>query len=134
MFAPIEIPYDCVMLFNTAKLKPDVDFDDIELALGELCSTVKETYGDEPGGFLAGQVFKFAGFISDEGSVGEYGEEGEHVAIVTYWNSFEQHETSHADDMFKQKFAVLAEMCTEIKELGYELLWQGASPQASVSS
>lgn len=33
------------MLFNTVRLKPGVTFDDVELAVGELCSVVKDTYG-----------------------------------------------------------------------------------------
>jgi hypothetical protein len=125
MYDPVKIPFESVMLFNVIKLKPGVDFDDVEMAMAEMCSVVKESYGDDDGGFIAGQVFKYAGFISEQGSVGEYGEEGEHLAIVTYWKSFEQHETSHADHIFLEKFSALGEMCTETKELGYELLWQG---------
>jgi hypothetical protein len=44
---------------------------------------------------------------------------------VTYWRSFEEHERSHADATFNAKFSALATMCTESKELGYEMLWQG---------
>jgi len=125
MFNAVEIPFESVMLFNIVKLKSDVDMDDVEMAMGEMCNTVKETYGNEQGGFIAGQVFKYAGFISEEGSVGETNQEGEHLAIVTYWKSFDQHEVSHADKVFKEKFDNLAAYCTETKELGYELLWQG---------
>lgn len=125
MFNPITIPFDSVMLFNIVRLKEGVTMDEVELALGEMCNVVKNTYGDDEGGFIAGQVFKYAGFISDEGSVGDNGEEKDHIAIVTYWSSFEQHERSHADTVFLEKFSALAEMCTETKELGYELLWQG---------
>lgn len=125
MFGTIEIPFESVMLFNVVRLKPGVDMDDVNLAMGEMCNTVKETYGTPEGGFIAGQVFKYAGFISKEGSVGEAGPEGEHLVIVTYWKSFDQHEASHADATFKEKFSALAEMCTDTKELGYEMLWQG---------
>jgi hypothetical protein len=45
--------------------------------------------------------------------------------IVTYWRSFDAHERSHADDVFNKKFAKLATMCSETKELGYDMLWQG---------
>ena len=127
MFGSIEIPFGSVMLFNVVKLKAGVEVDDVELAVGEMCNTVKNNYGDENGGFIAGQVFKYAGFISDEGSVGQTGEEGEHMAIVTYWKSFDHHEMSHSDQAFKDKFSKLVEFCTETKELGYELLWQGNS-------
>jgi len=129
MYDPVKIPFESVMLFNVVKLKAGVDFDDVEMAMAEMCSVVKENYGDDKGGFIAGQVFKYAGFISDEGSVGDAGTEGEHLAIVTYWKSFDQHETSHADSIFLEKFSALGEMCTETKELGYELLWQGMAGQ-----
>lgn len=121
MFGPITVPYECVMLYNVARLKDGIDFDDVEFALGEMCNHVKETYD----GFIAGQVYRYAGFISDEGSVGEYGAEGDHIAIVTYWKSFEEHEQSHKDLPFKQAFSGLMEYCIDTKELGYNLLWQG---------
>jgi hypothetical protein len=44
---------------------------------------------------------------------------------VTYWKSFEQHEKSHADKLFKDKFSALLEHVDEADELGYKLLWQG---------
>lgn len=126
MFEPITLPFGARMLLNTVKLKPGVSFDDVELAVGEMCNVVKETYGGDKGGFLAGQVFRFAGFVSDEGSIGGPAPAEEHYAIVTYWRSFEEHERSHADQTFHSKFEALAEMCTESKEFGYEMLWQGA--------
>lgn len=127
MFDAIAIPFGARMLFNTVKLKPGVNFDDVELALGEMCNVVKATYGGNKGGFIAGQVFRFSGFISDEGSLNTAGAVDDHVAIVTYWRSFEEHEKSHADALFKSKFAALAALCTDSKELGYEMLWQGES-------
>jgi hypothetical protein len=45
--------------------------------------------------------------------------------IVTIWRSFDAHERSHADDVFNKKFAKLATMCSETKELGCDMLWQG---------
>ena len=65
--------------------------------------------------------------MSDEGSLSTRGAIDDHVAIVTYWRSFEEHEKSHADSTFKSKFAALAELCTDSRELGYEMLWQGTS-------
>jgi heme-degrading monooxygenase HmoA len=109
------------MLYNTATLKSGIDFDDVEFALAEMCSLVKETYPD----FIAGQVFKFEGFISTEGTVGSDSKDKEHIAIVTYWKSFEAHEESHANEKFKQAFTNLMQYCTDTKELGYKLLWQG---------
>jgi hypothetical protein len=108
-------------------LKAGVTFEDVEMAVGELCSVVKKTYGGEKGGFLAGQVFKFSGFLSSEGSLTESRTTDDHYAIVTYWRSFEDHERSHADELFNKKFGALAAMCSDTKELGYDMLWQGAA-------
>ena len=129
MFDAISIPFGSKMLFNTVKLKPGVQMEDVELALGEMCNTVKNTYGGDKGGFIAGQVFKFSGVASSEGSLTAPKGADDHIVIVTYWRSFEEHERSHADHVFKEKFAALAKMCTDTQELGYELLWQGV-PEA----
>lgn len=125
MFSPVSIPFGAKMLFNTATVKPGVDFGDVELALGEMCNVVKDTYGGDKGGFIAGQVFEFSGFVSDEGSLSDSRTAEKHIAIVTYWRSFEEHEKSHADTVFKEKFAALAKLCVDSKELGYNMLWQG---------
>lgn len=126
MFSPVTIPFGAKMLFNTATIKPDVPFEDVEVALAEMCNVVKDTYGGDKGGFIAGQVYEFSGFVSDEGSLSDSRSAKKHIAIVTYWKSFEEHERSHADKAFKEKFAALAELCVESKELGYNMLWQGA--------
>ena len=68
MFNPITIPFGAAMLYNVVKLKPGVSTDDVEMAIGEMCNVVKNTYGDEVGGFIGGQVFKYTGFVSAEGS------------------------------------------------------------------
>ena len=125
MFDPVSIPFGAKMLFNTIKPKPGVSLDEVELALGEMCSVVKNTYGGAKGGFIAGQVFKFSGFVSDGGSLNESRADDDHIAIVTYWRSFQEHEKSHADEVFNSKFSALAEMCSDSRELGYEILWQG---------
>ena len=125
MFNPVTIPFGCVMLSNVVKLKEGLTAEDVELALGEMCNVVKNTYGNDNGGFIAGQVFKYTGFVSTEGSFDDENKTEPHLLIVTYWNSFEQHEKSHADHTFKEKFAVVAEMCEDTYELGYQMLWQG---------
>ena len=133
MFAPIEIPFGCVMMFNVVDLKDGVTVEDVELVLGEMCNVVKNNYGDDNGGFIAGQVYKYSGFVSEEGSVGEAAKDNEvaakikqgELAIVTFWKSFEQHEKSHADRLFKEKFQELADFCDETYELGFQMLWQG---------
>ena len=138
MFNPLTIPFGSKMLFNVVKLKPEYSIEDAELAMGEMCNLVKNTYRDS-GGFIAGQVFNYAGFISDEGSLGgaENAEDHsqsatlaqDHLVIITYWQSFEQHEQSHADDAFNEKFSALLDMCEDTFEIGYDMLWQG-EPEA----
>ena len=76
--------------------------------------------------FVAGQVFRFSGFVSDQGSLNATRTADEHYVIVTYWRSFEEHEKSHADKTFRDKFSALAALCTDTQELGYDMLWQGA--------
>lgn len=130
MFGPITIPYGARMLFNTVTLAPGVTYDDVELTLAEMCSVVKDTYGGDKGGFIAGQVFRFSGFVSDQGSLGDAHAAEHDLVIVTYWRSFEEHERSHADAVFRDKFAQLARRCSRTTELGYELLWQGEAASA----
>lgn len=133
MFGPITIPYGGKLLFNTLKLKPGVTYDDIELALAEMCNVVKETYGGDKGGFIAGQVFRLSGFVSAEGSLGGTHGIDHDVVIATYWRSFDEHERSHADSVFKAKFSALGELCVETQELGYEMMWQGAPEGAPIN-
>jgi len=125
MFNPLSIPFGCVMLYNVVKLKEGVSEEDVQLALGEMCNVVKNTYGNDKGGFIGGQVYKFSGFVSDEGSITSKKQTEDHITIVTYWQSFEQHEKSHADKAFKEKFEVLGQYASETYEIGYEMLWQG---------
>ncbi|MCL4182306.1 MAG: hypothetical protein KJ011_02545 [Burkholderiaceae bacterium] len=134
MFGPITVPFGAKMLFNAVKLKPGVSMDDVELAVGEMCNVVKETYGGDKGGFVAGQVFRFAGFASEEGSLGGARDADHDIAIVTYWRSFAEHERSHADAVFKARFAALAELCTDSRELGYDMLWQGEPETAGAAA
>lgn len=132
MFHPITIPFGCVMLFNVIDLKEGVTVEDVELVLGEMCNVVKNNYGDDNGGFIGGQVYKNAGFVSDEGSLASDTSGEKRISqsmgdlvIVTYWNSFDQHEKSHADKLFNEHFSKLADFCDATFEVGYDMLWQG---------
>ena len=125
MFEPITIPFGAVMMFNLVKLKDGVAIEDVELALGEMCNVVKNTYGDEKGGFIGGQVFENTGFVSKEGSIDASKMTEDNIVIMTYWKSFDQHEKSHADHVFKEKFDKVAEYCSDTYEVGYKMLWQG---------
>ena len=130
MFEPITIPFGVVMLYNVIKLKPDANTEDVELALGEMCNVVKNTYGDEEGGFIGGQVFEYTGFVSEQGSFDPSKNSEDHLVIMTYWRSFEQHEKSHADSVFKERFSALAEYCSDTYEMGYKMLWQGVPEES----
>ena len=125
MFEPITIPFGVVMLFNVLKVKDGVKIEDVELALGEMCNVVKNTYGNEDGGFVGGQVFEYTGFVSEQGSFDPDKKRDDHLAIMTYWKSFEQHERSHADAVFKERFSHLTGYCSDTYEMGYKMLWQG---------
>jgi hypothetical protein len=125
MFEPITIPFGCVMLFNVVKLKEGVAMEEVELALGEMCNVVKNTYGDDKGGFIGGQVYQYSGFISEQGSFDATKMSEDHLVIATYWQSFEQHEKSHADSVFKARFDAVKDFCEETYEIGYKMLWQG---------
>lgn len=122
MFNPLTVPYGVKMMYNVVKLKPSYTIEDAEQAIGDMCNVVKNTYADD--GFRGGQVWSYAGFVSEEGSTDPQ-PEASHLAILTFWDSFEQHERSHADTAFKERFDALLEMTEETFELGYDMLWQG---------
>jgi len=121
MFGPITIPYDSVMLLNECRFKDGHAFEDVEMAIAEVCSRTKDTQDN----FIAGQVFSYEGFVSPEGSLGNYGDESNHFLLVTYWKDFDSHEKSHRVEEIKNAFSDLLEFCSETKELGYNLEWQG---------
>jgi hypothetical protein len=131
MFDPIHIPFGCVMLFNVVRLKEDAILADVEWALGEICSVVTDNFGGDNGGFIGGQFFKYNGFVSEAGSFDPDKTTEDHIVIITYWRSFDHHENSHADELFREKFSALSEYCEEIYEVGYEMLWQGMPDNSS---
>ncbi len=124
MFSPITVPYGAKMLFNTFKLKQGVNFDDVELAVGEVCNFVTAAYGGE-GGFLGGQIFRFSGAMDADHLAGENAARSDQIAIITYWRAFEDHERSHRDGVFQSKFGALLTLCSEQQETAYEMMWQG---------
>lgn len=46
MFTPITIPSGVKMLFNTVRLGPGVELEEVEMALGEMCADSKK-FGDD---------------------------------------------------------------------------------------
>ncbi len=89
----------------------------------KLIQLLKTKYGEnlEEGSLGGTQIDQHveSGCLSDE-----------HLVIVTYWKSFDQHEKSHADPVFKEKFSALMALCEDTFEIGYEMLWQG-EPEAA---
>jgi hypothetical protein len=93
-----------------------------------LCENVK-TYHSETG-FVGGFVCLNRGDVSNEGStIGQAVEsdlKGKEALIVTFWNTFEDHERSHRSDTFQPLFKDVLELCENgNEEIAYEMLWSG---------
>jgi len=78
------------------------------------------------GGFVAMN----SGQVSNEGStVGQAVDspmKGKEALIVTFWQSFEDHEKSHRSDTFQPLFAKVLELCENgNEEIAYNMLWSG---------
>lgn len=119
---------DGVVTVNRVILKPGYDIDELELRVAELCENVK-TYHSETG-FVGGFVAMNSGRISNEGStVGQPVEsplKGREALIVTFWQSFGDHEWSHRSATFQPLFAKVLEMCENgNEEIAYSMLWSG---------
>jgi hypothetical protein len=121
-------PYNGVITVNRIVIKPEFTVDDLQERVAELCENVK-TYHSETG-FIGGFVALNSGLISNEGST-----TGQAVAsdmkdrealIVTFWNSFKEHERSHRSDTFQPLFAKVLDLCENgNEEIAYEMLWSG---------
>jgi hypothetical protein len=119
---------DGVVTVNRVILKPAYTVDDLEERVAMLCENVK-TYHSTTG-FLGGMVVLNSGMISNEGST-----VGQAVAspfkdrealIVTFWNSFEEHEASHRSPTFQPLFRQVLELCENgNEEVAYRMLWSG---------
>ncbi|MBI2240831.1 MAG: ligand-binding protein SH3 [Magnetospirillum gryphiswaldense] len=121
-------PSDGIVTVNRVVLKPQYDVDDLQERVAMLCENVK-TYHSETG-FVGGFVCLNAGFISNEGStIGQATQsplKDREALIVTFWNSFADHEQSHRSDTFQPLFRDVLELCENgNEETGYHLLWQG---------
>ena len=121
-------PYNGVVTVNRVILKPAYSVDDLQERVAELCENVK-TYHSETG-FVGGFVALNSGMISNEGStVGQSVENelaGKESLIVTFWNSFADHEKSHRSKTFQPLFKRVLELCENgNEEIAYEMLWSG---------
>jgi len=121
-------PYNGVVTVNRVILKPEYSVDDLQERVAELCENVK-TYHSETG-FVGGFVALNSGMISNEGStIGQAvdsGFAGREAMIVTFWNSFDDHEQSHRSETFQPLFKRVLELCENgNEEIAYEMLWSG---------
>ncbi len=123
-------PHDGVVTINRVILKPEYTLDELQERVAILCENVK-TYHSETG-FVGGFVALNSGAISNEGStIGQNVEsplKGKEALIVTFWNSFTDHEESHKSDTFQPLFRNVLELCENgNEEIAYDMLWSGAA-------
>ncbi|MDT8404229.1 ligand-binding protein SH3 [Sulfuriflexus sp.] len=123
-------PHDGVVTVNRVILKAEYSVDDLQERVAVLCENVK-TYHSETG-FVGGFVCLNRGDISNEGStIGKAVEsdlKGKEALVITFWNSFEDHEESHRSETFQPLFQNVLELCENgNEEIAYDMLWSGAA-------
>jgi hypothetical protein len=121
-------PYNGVVTINRVILKPEYSVDDLQERVAELCENVKTYHSDT--GFVGGFVALNSGEISNEGStIGQAVAsplKGKEAMIVTFWNTFEDHERSHRSETFQPLFKNVLELCENgNEEIAYDMLWSG---------
>ena len=121
-------PNDGVVTINRVILKPEYSVDDLQERVAFLCENVKTYHSDT--GFVGGFVALNSGMVSNEGStIGQAVEsemKGKEALIVTFWNTFEDHEKSHRSDTFQPLFQQVLDLCENgNEEIAYEMLWSG---------
>ena len=121
-------PHNGVVTVNRVILKPEYTIEDLEERVAILCENVK-TYHSTTG-FVGGFVCLNSGQVSNEGStVGQAVEsplKGREALIVTFWNTFGDHEESHRSETFQPLFEKVIEVCENgNEEIAYEMLWSG---------
>ena len=126
-------PHDGVVTINRVILKPEYTMDDLQERVAFLCENVK-TYHSTTG-FVGGFVCLNSGDVSNEGStIGQAVEsdlKGREALIITFWNTFEDHEESHRSETFQPLFQQVLECCENgNEEIAYEMLWSGAAYSA----
>jgi len=119
---------DGIVTVNRVILKPEYSVDDLEERVATLCENVKTYHSDT--GFVGGFVVLNSGMISNEGStIGQAVQsplKDKEALIVTFWQSFEQHEASHRSSTFQPLFQKALEICQNgNEEIAYKMLWSG---------
>lgn len=123
-------PPDGVVTVNRVVLRPGYTVDDLEERVALLCENVKTWHSET--GFIGGFVCLNSGRISNEGStVGQAVASplaGREALIVTFWNSFAEHEQSHRSPTFQPLFRDVLDLCENgNEEIAYSMLWQGSA-------
>jgi len=113
---------------NRVVLKPQYTIDDLQERVAMLCENVKTYHSDT--GFVGGFVALNSGQISNEGSsIGQAVDsecKDKEALIITFWDSFDQHEASHKSETFQPLFAEVLDLCENgNEEIAYTMLWQG---------
>jgi hypothetical protein len=122
-FAP-----DGVITNNRVVIKQGYDVDDLQERVAMLCENVKTYHSDT--GFVGGFVAINNGQISNEGSaIGQAIAsplKGREALIITFWESYEEHEASHRSSTFQPLFEKVLEICENgNEEVAYDMLWSG---------
>lgn len=125
-----DFPADGIVTVNRVILKPEYSLDDLQERVATLCENVK-TYHSETG-FIGGFVCLNTGNISNEGSTVGQAVDSElkdkEALIVTFWDTFENHEASHRSETFQPLFEKVLETCENgNEEIAYNMLWSGAA-------
>jgi hypothetical protein len=125
-----DFPHDGVVTVNRVILKQGYTVDDLQERVAMLCENVKTFHSET--GFVGGFVAMNSGDISNEGSTIGQPVSSElkdrEALIVTFWNSFEDHEQSHRSETFQPLFKQVLELCENgNEEFAYEMLWSGKS-------
>ena len=121
-------PHDGIVTLNRVILRPEYSLDDLQERVAMLCENVKTYHSDT--GFIGGFVCVNSGAVSNEGStVGQAVDsplKGKEALIITFWDTFENHEKSHRSDTFQPLFKQVLELCENgNEEIAYEMLWSG---------
>jgi len=101
--------------------------------VAEQCENVK-TYHSETG-LVGGFVCLNSGQVSNEGStIGQAVEsplKDKEALIITFWDSYEDHEASHKSETFQPLFRKVLELCENgNEEIAYNMLWSGQAYDA----
>lgn len=126
-------PHDGIVTINRVILKPEYTLEDVQERVAFLCENVK-TYHSTTG-FVGGFVCLNSGNVSNEGStIGQAVEsemKGKEALIITFWNTFTDHEESHKSPTFQPLFEKVLECCENgNEEIAYDMLWSGAAYSA----